>query len=127
MSAHEAPEAVLEGLDGELPHVMVIDYVLGGALSGGCVARELRSRLRTSCPPLILLSGTLGQVPDTDLARFDGVVAKGGDLSALLDEVLSHAAHEQSARSETVHRRSHIGAIGRGMNEDPESGASGSR
>lgn len=121
----ERPEPIAEQLGAEIPHVMVIDYVLGGDWTGGDVAAELRERLRQACPPLILLSGTVGDVKDEHLALFDHAIAKGGDVDTLIHQILARAAHEQSSRSNTAHRGEVLGEIGRRTKEEPGNGTHG--
>jgi len=125
--AYDAPEPIFERLDAELPHVMVIDYMLGSTMSGGDVARELRRLLRHSCPPLVLLSGTLEQVRDEDLARFDHAISKATDSKTIIHQVLARAAREQATRSETMPRPRGelLGEIGRDSTRDRGEGTNG--
>lgn len=94
-------EPMLESLDAPLPDVFVIDFLLGGNWNGAKVAEMIR-RLAPTAGPLVLLSGTLRQVPVDDRARFDEALEKGGRIMEVVDRIVELA---HSSRVTSSHMR----------------------
>lgn len=76
----------------ERPDVVIVDRWMPG-LGGVALARELRARLEERCPPIILVSGDLGDVPEEDEELFALLMEKPLSLSSLLEEVHRLAQH----------------------------------
>lgn len=106
------PDPIFEHLENELPDAMVIDFNLGGGLTGASVARSLREFLRHSCPPLILVSAALRELSDEDLVSFDMALDKITPAETLIDQIARYAYRTRAARSESRPRSDLIGELG---------------
>ncbi|MGE0784177.1 MAG: hypothetical protein AB7S26_00715 [Sandaracinaceae bacterium] len=99
------PEQALVALADELrPSVLVIDYVLGRGWDGARFAEAVRGQRAMrgeegAGPPLILLSGTLGQVGAWRRRAFDLALSKSTPVAALVEQVLALARSGRSADS----------------------------
>lgn len=122
--AFDRPDGVLERLAGVLPDLFVIDYDLGVGGTGASLAKTLRAELRASCPPLVLVSGTVESVPDAELVLFDACHGKGTPATTLVAELTARALRRASARS-GAQLRSEGRADGRGEDASGSETASG--
>ena len=93
------PEDALARLEGGLPDLYVLDYDLGPHGTGAALASQLREALRSSCPPLALLTAQLATVPDHELARFDLARSKDTGPAALVAALIALATQRPASRS----------------------------
>jgi len=84
------PLAAFDEILRERPAVVVLDGSMPG-LSGPELAEQLRERLRDECPPLILVSGDLGDLDARALEPFDAAYEKPVTLGHLTTEVRRQA------------------------------------
>lgn len=114
--AMTTPERLFTALEkGLAPDVMVIDYLLGADVSGGEVAAQVRGRMASHTPPLVLLSGTLERVPRDELDRFELALPKSHPLQELDAAILrlakrggqrgSHTRLTSAASEEAAERK----------------------
>lgn len=91
-----SPEPALEALERDRPTLAVIDFVHGGGWTGATVARRIHGTLGRAAPPLVLVSGTLAEVEDEDLAIFDTVLSKGLKTERIVDEIAATLAEAEA-------------------------------
>ncbi|HJL15789.1 MAG TPA: response regulator [Sandaracinaceae bacterium LLY-WYZ-13_1] len=89
----------LDGIAEHEPDLCVIDYLLGGDQDGSDVAFRARDRFGDACPPLVLVSGTLEQVPTDRLRPFDGTYGKDLDARQLVAEITATLTSGDRPRS----------------------------
>ncbi|MFK7985542.1 MAG: hypothetical protein AB8I08_05885 [Sandaracinaceae bacterium] len=114
------PEDALKALAEQRFALGMIDYHLGRGWTGARFAEQARG-LDVSCPPLILVSSALEQVPMVERARFRGAYPKATPSMTLFDEVFATIA-EASRRSPKSHRqlRAAEGPVGRKRYNTPK-------
>lgn len=102
--AFARPDEALDGLAGERPDLMVIDFDLGAGGTGDVLAGRVREALATSCPPLVLVTGQLADVEDDQLAVFDAAYAKSTAIGVLVERLMALAQARAAASSELRRR-----------------------
>ena len=107
-----SPQTLLERIADRTPDVMVIDFLLGEGKTGADVARTLREQLRGSCPPLLLLSGTLPGVSDADFGPFDAAYDKATQPAELVRYIFERARLSKGSRSRPSLRGATMGELG---------------
>lgn len=95
----ERPDDALARLEDGVPDLFVLDYDLGAHGTGAGLAARLREALRSSCPPLALLTAQLASVPDRELGSFDLARSKDTDPAALVDALVALATQRPGSRS----------------------------
>ncbi len=97
------PEPALELFErSNAVELCVVDFALGGGWTGGRFAGALRARRCRRIPALVLVSGTLEDVPSADRRLFDAAYPKSMDPRTLLAELL------RFTRVEAKHPRSYL-------------------
>ncbi|MGE0788098.1 MAG: response regulator transcription factor [Sandaracinaceae bacterium] len=80
------PEAALEMIAADAPTVAILDRRMPG-MDGLELARALLVRMGEDCPCLFLVTGDLGELTPSELARFDAVFEKPVPLRELMRAV----------------------------------------
>lgn len=95
--------SALELLQEELPHVMVVDFMLP-EMDGYTLMLEARSRLRQLTPRAILVSGIVDQLSAEELAPFEAHFMKPFKLDQIVSAVTRLAREPRIRHSSAVHR-----------------------
>lgn len=77
------PDAALALIASERPTVVIVDRYMP-RLGGLELAERLQHRLGERCPPLVLVTGDLGDLSPSQLARFEAVFEKPVSLKQLM-------------------------------------------
>ena len=86
-------EDALAAVEQRRPDVCIVDYRLGDVDTGADFARALWARYQKRTPPLMLLSGTLDDVPIEDRRPFVAAHDKSLSVDAIVHELREALAH----------------------------------